>query len=585
MPIITSSKTAPQYDAIIVGSGAAGGMAAYVLTKAGMKVLMLEAGRNYDPAAETPMFQTNADAPLRNASTPDKPNGFFDATVGGGWVVDGEPYVVQKKSDGSWAEGAVQNRKNTDQNFMWWRPRMLGGRTNHWGRLSLRMGPFDFKPRSRDGLGFDWPIGYDDVAPYYDKAEQMVGVYGEKGGIENLPDSDFYQPAPKARGYELLVRKSAEKIGLRVTAGRMAILTRPLNGRAACFYATPCGRGCSIGAAFQSTTALLPPALATGNMDLITDAMVREVTVGPDGKATGVHFVDKPTGKEIRVKARVVLLGASALESTRILMNSRSAPHPDGLGSSSGHLGRWLTDSTGGGLSGQVPALENCPLYNEDGTSSAHTFAPWWPYADQLAGKLGFPRGYYVAWGGGRSMPGGSVYLPDGNAYGKKLKEDARRYFGSQVHFFSRGEMVPNEKSWCELDPQTKDKWGIPVLRFHFEWGDYELKQAVHMHQTFAQIIEGMGGKVTDKVETDGRKIITAGGSVNHEIGTARMSATPQEGVVNSFGQLWDVPNVFAIDGAPFVSNPFKNPTLTILALVWRACDYLMGEMKRGNVG
>ncbi len=585
MPIITASKTAPQYDAIVVGSGAAGGMAAYVLTRAGMKVLMLEAGRNYEPASETPMFQSNADAPLRGGSTPEKPNGFFDATVGGGWVVDGEPYVVQKKSDGAWIEGAVQNRTSTDQNFMWWRPRMLGGRTNHWGRVSLRMGDYDFKPRSRDGLGFDWPIGYNDVAPYYDKAEQVVGIYGEKAGIENAPDSDFFQPPPKPRGYELLIRKSAEKLGIRVTAARMAILTRPLNGRAPCFYATSCGRGCSIGAAFQSTTALIPPAMATGNLDLITDAMVREVTVGPDGKATGVHFVDKPTGKEMRVKAKVVLLGASSLESTRILMNSKSARHPQGIGSSGGHLGRWLTDSTGGSLSGQVPALENCPIYNEDGTSSFHTYAPWWPYADQLAGKLGFPRGYYIGWGGGRTMPGGSVYLPDGNAYGKKMKEDARRYYGSQVGFSARGEMVPNEKSWCELDPEKKDKWGIPVLRFHFEWSDYELKQAVHMQQTFAKLIEGMGGTVTGKVETDGRKIITAGGSVNHEMGTARMSATAKEGVVNAFGQVWDAPNVFAIDGAQFVSSPYKNPTLTIMALVWRSCEYLMGEMKKGNIG
>ncbi len=585
MAIITASKTAPQYDAIVVGSGAAGGMAAYALTKAGMKVLMLEAGRNYDPLTETPMFQSNADAPLRATGTPDKTNGFFDATVNGGWVVDGEPYVVQKKSDGAWVEGAIQNRNNTDQNFMWWRSRALGGRTNHWGRVSLRMGSYDFKPKSRDGLGFDWPIGYDDVAPYYDKAEQVVGIYGEKAGLENAPDSDFFQPPPKPRGYELLIKKSAEKLGIKVTAARMAILTQPLNGRAPCFYATPCGRGCSIGAAFQSTTALIPPAMATGNLDLITDAMVREITVGKDGKATGVSFVDKASGKEMHVKARAIMLGASTLESTRILLNSKSALHPQGLGADSGHLGRWLTDSTGGALNGQVPALENSPIYNEDGTSTFHTYAPWWPYADQLAGKLGFPRGYYFGWGGGRTMPGASVYLPNGNVYGKKLKDDARRYYGSTVNFHARGEMIPNEQSFCELDPQKKDKWGIPVLRFHFQWTDYELKQAVHMQQTFAQIIEGMGGKVTGKVETDGRKIITAGGSVNHEMGTARMSATPKEGVVNAFGQVWDAPNVFSIDGAPFVSSPYKNPTLTILALAWRACDHLMDEMKRGNIG
>jgi choline dehydrogenase-like flavoprotein len=297
-----------------------------------------------------------------------------------------------------------------------------------------------------------------------------------------------------------------------------------------------------------------------------------------------VSFVDKATGQEMQVKARAVLLGASTLESTRILLNSKSTLHPQGLGNSTGHLGRWLTDSTGGALNGQVPALENSPIYNEDGTSTFHTYAPWWPYADQLAGKLGFPRGYYFGWGGGRTMPGGSVYLPNGSAYGKKLKEDARRYYGSQVNFHARGEMVPNEQSWCELDPQKKDRWGIPVLRFHFQWSDYELKQAVHMQQTFASVIEGMGGKVTGKVETDGRKIITAGGSVNHEMGTARMSATPKEGVVDSFGRVWDTPNVFAVDGAPFPSSPHKNPTLTILALAWRTCDHLMAEMKRGNI-
>lgn len=587
MAHLTTSKTrAERYDVVVVGSGAAGGMAAHALANAGVKVLMLEAGRDYNPATETPMFQSNADAPLRGASTPQKPNGFFDATIGG-WVVPGEPYVVNRRTDSSWIEGAVENRMKTAQNFMWWRARMLGGRTNHWGRVSLRMGPYDFKPKTRDGLGFDWPISYEEVAPYYDKVDQLIGVYGSKEGLENNPDSDFFQPPPKPRAYELLLKRAGQKLGIPVVPSRMAILTKPLNGRSACFYATPCGRGCSIGANFQSTTVLIPPGVKTGNLDVLPDAMAREVVLDSQGRAAGIHFIDKKTGKEEFVAARAVILGASTCETTRILLNSRSNRFPQGLGNSSGHLGRWLTDSVGSSLGGQIPALENMPLHNEDGTSSMHMYAPWWPWKDQLAGKLGFPRGYYMAWSGGRGMPGmgtasGGISMA-GDVFGSALKVAARRYFGSFVDLHARGEMIPNEKCFMELDPDKKDQWGIPVPRFHFQWSDYELKQAAHMQKTFAEMIEAAGGKARTP-EKDGAKAITAGGSVNHELGTTRMSARREDGVTNSFGQLWDCPNVIVADGGVFTSGPYKNPTLTILALAWRACDHLLEEMKKGNI-
>jgi choline dehydrogenase-like flavoprotein len=586
MAFLQTSKTrAARYDVVVVGSGAAGGMAALTLARAGAKVLMLEAGRKYDPVTETPMFQTNADAPLRAVNTPDKPYGFYDATIGG-WTVKGEPYTVKNKTSDTWQDGTFAKRDATDQNFMWWRARMLGGRTNHWGRVSLRMGPDDFKPRSTDGLGFDWPISYEEIAPYYDRTDQIVGIFGSKEGIRNDPDSDFFLPPPKPRAYELLLQRGAKKLGIPVIPSRIAVLTKPMPGRAPCFYATPCSRGCAIGAAFQSTTSLIPYALETGNLDVITNAMVREVTLDAQGRANGVHFVDKLTGQEEHVAARAVVLGASACETARILFNSRSARFPQGLGNSTGNLGRWLTDSTAGEMSGQIPSLENLPLHNEDGVSFQHLYAPWSEVQAKSARAMGSPRGYYTSFGGGRKMPGLSVSLgPNGgNLFGTKLKEEARRYYGSFVSASGRGEMVPNEHCYAELDPEKKDRFGIPVLRFHWKWNDYEIRQVEHMQQTFAEIIESAGGKVSKQPLKDASGVMTAGGSVNHEMGVTRMSAKPEDGVTNPFSQVWDCPNVVVADAGVFVSSPYKNPTLTIMALAMRACEKLQAGMKDGSI-
>lgn len=405
------------YDAIVVGSGAGGGMTAYILAMSGLNVLMLEAGRDYDPLKETPMFQTEAEAPLRGAGTSAKPFGFYDATVDGGWSVPGEPYTV--------AEGS---------NFMWWRSRMLGGRTNHWGRISLRMGPYDFKPRSRDGLGFDWPMTYEDLAPYYDKTEKLIGVYGSNEGLENTPNSSpgVLHPPPKPRGYELLARKACRGLGIPVIPAHLAIMTQAqngdqlagelfpdnedarrltaesMNGRAPCYWATPCGRGCAIRANFQSTTVLLPPAKNSGLLTIRTDAMVREVTVDSQGRATGVHFIDKNTRLDEWVGGRVVVLAASACESSRILLNSTSSLFPDGLANSSGVVGKYLMDTVGAGVYGHIPALQGLPPHNEDGSSGMHMYMPWWLYQEQLAGQLNFPRGYHIEFGGGRRMPLGA---------------------------------------------------------------------------------------------------------------------------------------------------------------------------------
>ena len=586
------------YDAIVVGSGAGGGMAAYQLAVAGLKVLVLEAGRMYDPVRETPMFQLPKDAPLRGSGNRYKPFGFYDATVDGGWEVPGEPYTTAPGSE-----------------FRWWRARMLGGRTNHWGRISLRMGPYDFKPKTRDGLGADWPLTYDDLAPYYDKAEMLVGVYGGDEDMENTPGSPpgVLLPPPAARPSELLTAKACKPLGIPVIPAHRAVLSIPqdaarlpaklhpdnplarrvlaqsMRSRQACFWATECGRGCSIKANFQSTTVLIPPAMATGNCHIVADAMVREVTVDKQGRATGVIYIDKLTRTERTAKARVVVLAASACETARILLNSRSGQFPDGLCNGSGLVGKYLMDTVGAGIGGQIPALENLPPYHSDGAGGIHMYMPWWLYKEQAAGKMDFARGYHVEFGGGKDMPGpgsmsGLERYTDG-AYGKRFKEAARRYYGSFVYFDGRGEMIPNDDSWCELDPDVTDQWGIPVLRFHWKWSDHETRQAAHMVKTFAGIIEAMGGKVGGPVEADGSKLIAKGGQIIHEVGTCRMGDDPKTSVLNPWMQSWEVKNLFVTDGAPFVSNADKNPTLSILALAWRTTDYLLAELKKGNIG
>jgi choline dehydrogenase-like flavoprotein len=600
MPLITPAQLQRKYDVIVVGSGAGGGQTAYTLTMEGVRVLMLEAGRNYVAETETPMFETPDQAPLRGAGTPDKPFGFHDATIDGGWTVPGEPYTNASDAPG--------------RKFEWWRARMLGGRTNHWGRYSFRNGPYDFKPRTRDGLGFDWPLGYEDLAPYYDKVEMLIGVYGDNDGLENTPDSSpgVLMPPPKPRVSDLLFRKAGAGLGIPVVAAHRAVLTRRLDaerlpaklhpgnakaqrvlreameGRAACFWATDCGRGCAIRATYQSTTVHLPPAMATGNLDLLTNAMAREVTTDAAGKATGVIFIDKTTGREHEARARVVVLAASSGETVRLMLNSKSARFPHGLANSSGLVGKYLMDTVGASLSGQIPALENLPPHNEDGAGGAHVYAPWWLYQQQLAGKLGFARGYHIEFGGGRRLPGmgtgaGLEWLT-GGSYGRKYKEDVRRYYGSFVHFAGRGEMIPNEDSYCELDPVVKDKWGIPVLRFHWKWSEHELRQAAHMQQTFADIIAAMGGRVRSQPQQDGAKAIANGGVIIHEVGGAIMGDDPAKSVTNQWSQTWDVPNLFLTDGAPFCSNADKNPTLTIMAQAWRAADRIVAELKQQNL-
>ena len=559
------------YDVIVVGSGAGGGVAAHELARQGIRVLMLEAGRHYDPVTETPMFQTAAQAPLRGVGTPDKAFGFYDATVDGGWQVPGEPYTT-----------------GPDSEFLWWRARMLGGRTNHWGRYSLRFSHHDFKGFSRDGLGADWPFEYDELAPWYDKTETLVGVCGDNPGLDDIPDSSpgVLHPPPQGRVYERLVEAACAKLGIPVAHMRRAILTRPMDDpddvRQPCYWATACGRGCAIGAAFQTPTSVLPMAQQTGNLHIVTDALVTRVGVDENGRARSVKYVDRNSGKVGELTATAVVLSASACETARILLNSRSQQLPSGLANRSGQVGRNLMDSTGANITATIPGLFNRPRYNEDGHTGNHLFVPWWGHRAQARGELPFARGYHFEISGGFGAPGmGLGRYAQG--YGEVLKQTVKQKYGSYIRLALRGEMLPNSQCYMDLDPQVTDQWSTPVPRFHWRWSEQELNQVAHGLQVGQQIFALLGGEVSEPERTP-EEAILKGGQIIHEVGTARMGSDRKQSVTNQYGCCWDHPGLYIMDGAVFASNPHKNCTLTIMTLAMRNASRLARDLQRGAV-
>ena len=568
-----------KYDAIIIGSGAGGGMAAYVLANAGLKVCLLEAGPNYDPAIDSHQLKNAWESPRRGASTKFRPFGDFDGCYWG-WEIDGEPYTQ--------APGTK---------WEWWRARMLGGRTNHWGRISLRFGPKDFKRKSIDGLGENWPIGYEDIKPYYDRIDKLLGVYGTNEGLPNDPDG-FFLPPPKPRLHELFIKNAATRIGIPVIPSRLSILTKAINKeRGQCFFCGQCNRSCKVYADFSSGSVLVKPAIATGNVDLFTNAMAREILTNKEGLATGVSYVDKSDMQEYQVTGRTVVLGASACESARLLLNSKTARHPNGLANSSNVVGKYLHDSTGADMGGIIPELFDRKRYNEDGVGGMHVYTPWW--LDNK--KLDFPRGYHIEYGGGFGMPlygfswgienlNGTYKVKgkqkEAGGYGASLKEDYRYFFGSHVGMAGRGESIATADNYCEIDPSVVDKYGIPVLRFHTKYSDYEIKQAKHMKETFAEILHSMGAVITwggdDGPENNYG--LHSPGNIIHEAGTIRMGNDPRSSALNKFSQAHDCKNLFNVDGGQFVSQADKNITWTILALSLRTSEYIVDQLKKNNI-
>jgi choline dehydrogenase-like flavoprotein len=582
---IQIKKNPSVYDAVIIGSGAGGGMTGYVLANAGLKVLMLEAGPFFDPAKDSLQLKWPWESPRRGGNAT-RPMGDFDAAYGG-WQINGEPYT---QKDGS--------------EFQWFRSKMMGGRTNHWARISLRMGPKDFKGKTSYGVGDDWPVTYGDISPYYDKVDRLIGVYGSMEGLENDPDGIFLPP-PKPRLNELFVKKSASALGIKVIAGRGSVLTAPLPGnneRKACFYCGQCNRSCKIYGDFSSSSCLVIPALKTGNLELITNAVVREILTDNNGLANGVSYVGKNDLQEYQVKAKTVILAASTCESARILLNSKSAAHPNGLANSSGVVGKYLHDSTQVGGATVLPQLMDRKRFNEDGVGSLHLYAPWW--LDNK--KTDFPRGYHLEIFGGMMMPSYGGYLgfegtlvpflngflpgrdgkmKDAGGFGLSLKDDYRRFYGTLAGVGCHGTAIAREDNYCEIDPGMVDKYGIPVLRFRYKWKDEEIKQAKHMQETVQAIVKGMGGiPLGQPAGAESNYGLDKPGKGIHEVGTVRMGDDAKKSALNKWGQSHDCKNLFVTDGSVFVQQSEKNPTWTILALSMRTAEYILDQKQKQNI-
>jgi choline dehydrogenase-like flavoprotein len=574
------------YDAVVVGSGAAGGMAAHVLTSHGLKVLLLEAGKKLPIEKELRSMEWPYDNANRGSLPPDRHSLTYNE-----YTIRRPPYgpgfekskhLHSYIGDTDYVKNiVVDERENpyTGTNYAWVRARCLGGKTNIWGRLSLRLSDYDFKAKNRDGYGENWPISYSDIAPYYDKVDLYLGVTGVKENLPQLPDSIFQRPT-KLNCAEVTLKQGMQKMGHVLTQYRAGVTTDGLKHnkyRSRCYGRGACERkgGCDIHAAFDSPTGLIYPAMDTGNLTLRTNAVVREVTVDPQtGKATGVHFIDSESKKDYAVRAKVVVVAASTLESARLLLLSKSRLYANGIANSSGYVGHNFCEHVmGPGIAGRAKDLVGKPPTLDDGRPGGF----YVPRFRNLAEKSpNFIRGYGFEGSSGSSMfPRGA----DVHGFGASFKEEVRKNQGAYIGMGAFGEVLSRYENYVDLDPVVKDKWGIPALRFHYKFGDNEHKMAKDMKETAQEMFEAAGFEiihVSDRVLTEGWSI--------HELGTARMGDDPKTSVLNQYQQSHDVKNLFVVDGSAFVNASCQNPTWTIMSLCWRSCDYLAEELRKGNI-
>jgi choline dehydrogenase-like flavoprotein len=540
-----------QFDAVVVGSGATGGWAAKKLTEAGMKVCLLEAGKNITPKdykehTETWELPYLGLSPKIRERRPVQSKCYACREWNYDWFADDidNPYVQAKP-------------------FSWIRQRVLGGRSNSWGRQSYRIGDIDFKAASRDGYGMDWPISYADLVPYYEEVEKYVGISGEARNLEQLPDSIF-QPPMKMTCVEEHFRKGVEaKTGRAVTIGRVAILTKGLNGRAPCHYCGPCEHGCRTNSYFNSPQTTIRDAGKTGKLTLMTDAVAAKITT-KGNRATGVIYIDSNTNQEREIKAKIVILCASTLESTRLCMNS-------GLFGDNLAMGRFLMDHAYEGGATASFDLPKGKLWTGWPKRPNGIYMPRFVNVKEIHTN-GMIRGYGYQGGGSFG------YNMNAPGFGKDYK-GAIHNGGWYMSLGAWVESLPRLENNVSIDPEKKDKWGIPALKISMEWSDNEKKLFEHAREQAAEMLSVAGGKNARKTGT-----ISTPGHCIHEVGTMRMGNDKRTSVFNKYAQAHDMPNLFCTDGAVWVSQGCQNPTLTMMAITVRTMDYIKREAAKNLI-
>lgn len=545
------AKSPEIHDVIVIGSGASGGMAAYNLTQKGVKVLLLDAGGKFEPNDFwTHVLPFEWEARVREGEQPPQ---FYLSR-------EEQPYLTPR-----------------GQEFNLIRVWGLGGKTNVWGRVSLRMSDLDFKAADRDGWGIPWPIQYSDVAPYYDRVEELIGVCGGDDDSEVLPGSEKHLPAPPPRCGEVIVKKAANRLGIPVVAARRANLTRPHRGFAACHYCGECGRGCRTLSFFNSAFHLIPFAMETGNLQVVTNAVAGRVLVDENGRAKGVQYFERQSGLERRVYAKAVVMGASCMDSTRILLNSKSDAHPNGIGNGSDMLGRNFCEQMMAHVDGFLPQLFDEGYSNADGMGGAHIYIPRFNHRME---NLDYLRGFGIqCWGIGCQMTG--IQAARGvPGFGADFKREVKRRYPALVSLHPFGEVLPRPENRVTVDEKRTDRYGLPLMKVSVKFGENERKMLKHMYESCEEILHKAGAQINPfRIGAHDPP-----GSSIHEHGTCRMGADPKLSVLNKFNQMHEVDNLFVVDGGAFSNASEKNPTLTILALAWRATDYLAEELKKGNI-